>query len=123
MSGPASPSPSAEPPVPPAPTPAPSDPLPPAERFEATVHADASARARAGLVSDVSDLDLDRVPDPDGGVRVLVGQDEISRLVAQGFEVRLQRAVPVRPLDPSLIATDADVDAWYAARMSGAGEN
>lgn len=100
-----------------------SDPAFPPERYEATVHADRLAVANVDALAGVSELDLDRVPDPDGGVRVLVDQDEIARLVAQGFEVRLHRAVPVQPLDPALIATDADVDAWYTQRMSGTGEN
>ena len=63
----------------------------------------------------VSDLDLDRVPDPGGGVRVLIDQTEIARLISEGYEVRLQQAVPVRPLDPSLIARDDDVDSWFAS--------
>lgn len=88
-----------------------------ATRFEATVHVltdDADLKR-------VADLDVDRVPDPEGGVRVLVDPDECARLIDGGFEVRLQRAVPVRPLDPSLVAGDDDVRAWFAERVREAG--
>lgn len=87
---------------------------PPAEpgpaRFEATVHP-----------REDTDVDLDRVPDPEGGVRLLVNMEEVAHLVEQGFEVRLQRPVPVRPLDPGLVASDEDVRAWFeeAVRPTG----
>jgi hypothetical protein len=93
----------------------------PTARYEATIHAD-RLRPLAGVDEEqvaISDLDLDRVPDPDGGVRVLIDGDDIPRLVGRGFEVRLLRAIPVRPLEASLVATDEDVDAWFANRISG----
>ena len=80
-----------------------------AVRFEATVHeTDRSAELGA-----VEALDLDRVPDPEGGVRMLVGPDDVARLVAEGYEVRVQAAVEVAPLDPALVADDAEVRAWF----------
>jgi len=83
-------------------------------RFEATVH------PVVGAVSDVAagvaDFDLDRVADPEGGVRLLVDQDEIARLVTAGFEVRVRRALAVQPLDPALIADDDGVRAWFDER-------
>lgn len=94
----------------------------PTQRYEATVHTDELSLTVQDASAGIDRLDLDRVPDPAGGVRVLVDSDDISRLVAQGFEVRLQRAVPVQPLDPALIAADADVDAWLTARLSPPGE-
>ena len=63
-------------------------------RFEATVH----SRQGGADVARVDDLDVDRVPDPEGGVRVLVDAPSALRLLEAGYEVRLQRAVPVRPL-------------------------
>jgi hypothetical protein len=92
----------------------------PAERYEATIHLD-RLRALAGVDEQVaiSDLDLDRVPDPEGGVRVLIDGEDIPRLVGHGFEVRLLRAIPVRPLEASLVATDEEVDAWLADRIPG----
>lgn len=82
-------------------------------RFEATVHpAEPGVMALEEVGPRVADLDLDRVPDPEDAVRVVVDVAELTRLLEQGFEVRLQRAVPVHPLDPSLVASDADVQAW-----------
>ena len=95
---------------------------PPAEpgpaRFEATVHPREDADVDLAMVAD---LDLDRVPDPEGGVRLLVNMEEVAHLVEQGFEVRLQRPVPVRPLDPGLVAGDEEVRAWFeeAVRPTG----
>ena len=82
-------------------------------RFEATVHPVTGVRDVTG---DVADFDLDRVPDPEGGVRLLVDQAEIARLVAAGFEVRLRRALAVQPLDAALIADDDGVRAWFDER-------
>lgn len=96
-----------------------------AVRFEATVRA-ASARpgtdavvAAATVEQRVSDLDLDRVPDTAGEVRVLLTPDELARLTAQGFEVRVQRTLPVRPLDPGLVADDEAVREWFDTTVRG----
>ena len=86
-------------------------------RFEATVH----PRAADADLARVADLDLDRVPDVAGEVRVLLSLDEVQALLDQGFEVRLQRLVPVRPLDPSLIASDEQVRAWFEERVRPTG--
>jgi hypothetical protein len=95
--------------------PAPDRPEP--ARFEATVH---PGPAGADLAR-VADLDLDRVPDRAGEVRVLVTVEEVAALVGQGFEVRLQRLVPVRPLDPGLVASDEQVRAWFEERVRPTG--
>lgn len=78
-------------------------------RFEATIH----AATEAAELDAVDSLDLDRVPDVEGGVRVLVGPDEVRRLVTEGFEVRVQAVSPVAPLDPGLVSDDAEVRAWF----------
>ena len=83
-------------------------------RFEATVH----PGARAMSLDRVADLDLDRVPDPEGGVRVVITADDAERLVARGYEVLLVRALPVQPLDPSRV-TDEDARAWLEERTRG----
>lgn len=85
-------------------------------RFEATVHA-ADARA----LDRVADLDLDRVPDPGGGVRVLVDLTECARLVRAGFEVHLLRALPRRGMDPALVMDDDSARGWLAARVRATG--
>src|SRR5688572_26656196 len=78
-------------------------------RFEVTVH----STARSAGLNAVDALDLDRVPDPEGGVRMLVGPEDLARLVAQGYEVRVQAVAPVRPLDPGLISAETDMRAWF----------
>jgi hypothetical protein len=90
-----------------------------AVRFEASVHLGAAGAVR---LERVADLDLDRIPGPPGEVRVLVDLDACARLVESGFEVRLHRALPVRPLDPALIADDERVRAWLTGRLPAIGE-
>ena len=70
-------------------------------------------------VETVSDFDLDRVPDPDGEVRVVVTAEELERLKERGFEVRVVQDLPVKPLDPSLIEDDESVRAWIEERLAG----
>ncbi len=84
-------------------------------RFEATILPGAQQLSLAR----VAEFDLDRIPDPDDQVRVLITAEDAERLLEQGFEVRLLRAQPVRPLDPALIANDADVDAWLHRQTAG----
>lgn len=90
-------------------------------RFEATVHVPSDAEGQA--LERVADLDLDRVPDPGGGVRVLVDLTDCERLVLAGFEVHLLRALPRKPLDPALVMDDAAARGWLAARVSAAGRS
>ena len=84
-------------------------------RFEATVH----PGERDVALSQVSDLDLDRIPDPQGGVRVVVTADELAELVRRGYEVRVFRTVPIEPLDPKLIQSDEDAKRWLDERVAG----
>ena len=87
-------------------------------RFEATIHPGDAAEVDA---SRVADFDLDRVPDPGGEVRALLSLDDVYRLLEAGFEVRLQRALPRRPLNPELIADDREVQGWFEERARGVG--
>lgn len=68
-------------------------------RLEVTVHPGAEQRSLDG----VYDLDLDRIPDPKGELRVLVTEEQLKELVARGYEVRQLKSYPVQPLDKSLI--------------------
>jgi len=86
-------------------------------RFEATLH----PRPEAADVARVDDLDVDRVPDADGETRVLVDVHDCIRLLAGGFEVRLQRAVPVQPLDSRLVSSEEDARSWIEQRVRQAG--
>lgn len=92
---------------------------PPAEgpsiRFEAIVHAPGE---RVSLQR-VMDLDLDRVPDPEGAVRLLITAQDAAELLAQGFEVRLVKALDVRPLDPGLALGDDSAQAWLENEIRG----
>lgn len=72
-------------------------------RFEATLGPLPRGRAIAAAAA----LDLDRLPDVNGKVRLLISPADAQRLLDQGLEVRLMAAVPVKPLDPTLIMTDA----------------
>jgi hypothetical protein len=84
-------------------------------RFEATVHP-GDADVPLGRVAD---LDLDRVPDPQGGVRLLVTTDEIVALLQRGYEVRLQRVARAEPLTPDLRVNDDAAIAWLEERVQG----
>jgi hypothetical protein len=76
-------------------------------RFEATVHP-----GESGDLSRTDEIDVFRVPSPDGAIRVLATPEELERLLDQGFELHLHRAYPIRPLDPALIETDDAVQHW-----------
>lgn len=86
-------------------------------RFEATLH----PRPGVADVRRVDDLDVDRVPDPDGGARVVVELAECVRLLEAGYEVRLQRAVVVKPFDARLLADDEEARSWIEQRVREAG--
>jgi hypothetical protein len=84
-------------------------------RFEGTVHPGEQNIA----LSRVSDLDLDRVPDPQGSVRLLIDSNEIALLLDHRYEVHLYRNVPVEPLRPELIGDDEQALRWLEDRISG----
>lgn len=84
-------------------------------RFEATVHP--AAELTTDVAQLAADLDLDRVPDQAGDVRVLIDLDEVVRLLDQGVHVHLQGAVPVRPLDSELIMSDDPARAWLEEQI------
>jgi hypothetical protein len=87
---------------------------PPAKvRFEATIHAGPNLKS-ADLINW---LDIDQIPDAKGELRALVTADECVRLLENGFEVRLHRAHPVRPLNPTLIETDESVRRWLDEQL------
>lgn len=84
-------------------------------RFEATVHPGAADMA----LESVADLDLDRVPDPQRGVRLLVTTDEILALLERGYEVRLHGVARLEPLSPDLRIDDDTAIAWLEERVRG----
>ncbi len=84
-------------------------------RFEATIHQGERERA----LFRVADLDLDRVPDPRGDVRLLINPDELARLLDDGYEVRLYRTVRPQPVSPDLIMGDDEALQWLEERVQG----
>jgi hypothetical protein len=93
----------------------PAQPRRPDIRFEATVHPGETNQE----LERVADLDLDRVPDPEGGVRVVVTAEDAARLVARGYEVLLVRALPVQPLDSALVMDDDSARTWLEEQTRG----
>lgn len=84
-------------------------------RFEATVHSGPRVRTLAR----VADLDLDRVPDPRGDVRVLVSAEELAGLLEEGYEVHLYGTVRAAPLDPDLVLDDDEAVRWLEEMVEG----
>jgi hypothetical protein len=97
--------------------PSPRDPTPEVRglRFEATVHPGDEGVS----LERVADLDLDRVPDPAGGIRVLVTAEDAAQLVERGYEVRLVRTHPVRPLDAGVVIEEDRARAWLEEQTRG----
>ena len=89
------------------------EPPPRKVRFEATIHPGRKARAPDWM----DHLSVDRVPDPKGRVRALLSADDLERLLGEGFEIRLQHAHPVRPLNPELIETDDSAQRWLEDQL------
>jgi hypothetical protein len=98
-----------------------STPEEPKVRFEATLHAAVPDVDIAAMFARVADLDIDRIPDPEGGLRVLVTPADCVSLLEQGFEVRLLQALPLKPLDPRLVADDDEVRLWFEERARDVG--
>lgn len=87
----------------------------PSVRFEATVH---PGQGRLSLEA-VADLDLDRLPDPEGGVRLLITAEDAVTLVSRGYEVHLLNVFPQTPLDRSLVADEGAVLGWLEEQVKG----
>ena len=88
---------------------------PPRVRFSATIHA--SEQTQRAVPNWMETLNIDRIPDPTGLIRALVTPADCVRLVNQGFEVRLNEAHPVQPLDPALIETQDSFKSWLDQRL------
>ena len=84
-------------------------------RYEVTLH----RGERHVSLKELPALGLDRLPTPPGEVRLLVTLEEAARLVQLGFEVRLLRAHPTRPLDGALVMDDDTARAEFEERVRG----
>jgi hypothetical protein len=84
-------------------------------RFEATLPA--TPRAKAAEAAAL--LDLDRLPDAEGKVRLLLTPDDTRRLLERGYEVQLSKAISLAPLDPKLILSDDQARRWLEQQVKG----
>ncbi len=84
-------------------------------RFEATLGVMPYSKAR----SVAADMDLDRLPDVDGQVRLLLTPDDARRLLAMGMPVQLEKAHPVRPLPRDRLMSDQQAQSWLDERLKG----
>jgi len=87
-------------------------------RFEATIYPGPKLR-RTKWLEVLERLDIDRIQDTKGLIRALVTADDCVRLLDQGFEVRLQHAHPIRPIDRALIETDESVRRLIDDKLRG----
>jgi len=84
-------------------------------RFEATLGPTPYRKA----LSLAADMDLDRLPDVDGQVRLLLTPDDARRLLAMGVPVHLDKAHPVRPLPRERLMSDQQAQSWLEERLKG----
>jgi hypothetical protein len=84
-------------------------------RFEATLGSANHAKALAAAAS----LALDRLPDVQRKVRLLITADDARRLLERGFEVHLHTAAVLAPLDRRLILSDRQAQEELEARLKG----
>lgn len=67
----------------------------------------------------VSELGLDRLPDRDRKIHLLITADDARRLLERGVQVELLSVNPVAPLNPSLILTDEAAREDLERRLKG----
>jgi len=84
-------------------------------RFEATLGPTPHRKA----VLAAAELELDRLPDADGKVKLLLTADDARRLLEHGYEVHLTAAIPVAPLDQKRIMTDEQAKRWLEQEVKG----
>jgi hypothetical protein len=74
---------------------------------------------RGKAVLAAAELDLDRLPDANGKVKLLLTADDARRLLEQGYEVHLTAAIPVAPLDQKRVMTDDQAQRWLEQQVKG----
>jgi len=82
-------------------------------RFEATL----GPAPRSKALEVASALALDRLPDVDRKVRLLITADDARKLLDRGYEVHLLAAYPVAPLRASLIFSDEAATDWLDKQL------
>ena len=68
---------------------------------------------------DLSDMDLDRVPDREGVMRFLVSSDQLEDLRRRNVVLEVGAEVPVRGLDPDLVYSDEEASSDLELRLEG----
>ena len=84
-------------------------------RFSAVV----TRPARREALAIVSELGLDRLPDLQGKIHLLLTAGDAERLVQRGVQVELLSVTPVAPLDPKLVFSDEAARADLERRLKG----
>jgi hypothetical protein len=62
--------------------------------------------SRSKALSAAAELALDRLPDAQGKLQLLISADDARRLLERGIQVHLQAVLPVTPLDQKLVFSD-----------------
>ena len=88
-------------------------------RFEARIQPGVGAAATEAAAEELAALDLDRVPDEEGVVRLLLTPDELAAVVESGFEVVVNAVLPVRALADSMVLDDESAAAWFDDQVRG----
>ena len=84
-------------------------------RFEATLGPTPYRKALAMA----AEMDLDRLPDVAGRVRLLLTPDDARRLLAMGVPVHLDKAHPLRPLPREQVMSDEQAQSWLDNQLKG----
>jgi len=87
----------------------------PSYRFAAIV----TQPGRREAMRVISELGLDRLPDREGKLHLLIAPDDARRLLEHGARVELLSVTPVAPLSPALILTDEAAGADLERRVKG----
>ncbi len=74
---------------------------------------------RSKSIALVSELALDRLPDRNGRIHVLISADEANCLLEQGIAVKLLAVIPIAPLEKSLVMTDVQAQHSLERRVKG----
>jgi len=84
-------------------------------RFEASL----GTLPRAKALAAAAELDLDRLPDFGGKVRLLLTPADAKRLLDLGIEVHLLKALPVKPFDAKRVMSDDQAKRWLDEQLRG----
>ena len=87
----------------------------PAVRFVITL----GGAPRTLAMETAATLDLDRLPDAKGKIKLLVSAEDMQRLLDNGHQVNVTATVPVAPLDEELVLSDREAKRWLNEQVKG----